>query len=475
MSRQYRNTCIIRLLLILLSSFLARGTCAFQPRPVAPSHKLRLSLLSTTTSTPSPSSPTATTRPAFIIHWKGECEKDYSVQFRQLEFANALAAVLGIQGDSPDLEFINALDCQSELDFGQEQVELYNEAMQYVQFGESVSVDALCQATERCSLVHALYQVVAMGATHDDLKDKALANGGLDDMTRHKFTWCLRARQYGPAGRHSHKARSMTLEQQLLVTLAPLLKTFVGPVNLAKPDCKIYMFDGLLGEYPMVLARRRAVGPITSGIAPNTRICITNTPLPPIAAYTLCNVARISPNSTVLDPYAGSCTILLASAVMAVGCATVGIEIAHDGLVNRDDIVRDFASRNVTPPVALIQGDCTCETVRDEARAAIHDEAFDVICTDPPYGVRESLHDEELNPLDQLFMSVAQDRNAGKRLLKMGGRIVAFVPVTEEETLEDNMPSQELMENAGLELEVVREQVLNDRLSRWLVAYRCIR
>jgi hypothetical protein len=392
-----------------------------------------------------------------------------------LEFANALAAVMDIQGDSPELEFINALDCQSELDFGQEQVELYNEAMQYVHFGETVPVNALYQATERCSLVHALYQVVAMGDTHDDLKDKALANGGLDDMTRQKLTWCLRARQYGPAGRHSHKARSMTLEQELLVSLTPLLKTFIGPVNLLKPDCKIYVFDGLLGDHPMVLARQRAVGPITSGIAPNTRICITNTPLPPIAAYTLCNVARITPSSTVLDPYAGSCTILLASAIMAAGCTTVGIEIAHDGMVNRDDIVQDFVSRNVTPPRALIRGDCTCEAVRDEARAAVPTGAFDVICTDPPYGVRESLHDGELNPLDQLFVSVAKDRNVGKRLLKMGGRIVAFVPVTEEETLQDNMPSQELMENAGLELEVVREQVLNDRLSRWLVAYRCIR
>ena len=52
---------------------------------------------------------------------------------------------------------------------------------------------------------------------------------------------------------------------------------------------------------------------------------------------------------------------------------------------------------------------------------------------------------------------------------------MAFVPVTEEEGLEEVLPSKELTETAGLRYEASREQVLNDKLSRWLVSYVCER
>ena len=421
---------------------------------------------------------TTTTKPQLLIHWKGEFEKNYTVPFRQLEFVNALAAILQVT-ETPELNFINALDCHPDLLFGKEQVQLYNEAMQYIIYNETkIPRQALYKATQRCSLVHAIYQVVAMGKNHEELTHNSLVDSeetfaDLQQTNGTSKSWCVRARNYGPhaLGRHSHKARSMTLEKKLLVTLTPLLSTFTGPVNLSHPDAKIYVFDGLLGDYPTVLARRAAVGPITSGISPRTRICITNTPLPPVAAYTMCNLARIQNGQTILDPYAGSCTILLAAAMIAPHCRTVGIEIAHD--VDASAMVADFVTRGLIPPTAFLRGDCTLATMRHNARAAIGGNAFDVICTDPPYGVRESLG-INVNPLNQLFLSIQEDRIQGSRLIKVGGRVVAFVPVTTEETLEECLPSQEQTQLAGLELEVVREQVLNDRLSRWLVAYRCI-
>ena len=432
-----------------------------------------------TTTTTTTKTTTNTTTPQILIHWKGEFEKNYSVPFRQLEFLNALAAVLQVT-ETPKLDFINALDCHPDLLFGQEQVQLYNEAMQYIIYNETqIPRQAMYKATQRCSLVHAMYQIVAMGKDHEELTNKALLDSGdsfadLQQQNGNTTSWCVRARNYGPdtLGRHSHKARSMSLEQKILVTLTPLLSTFTGPVNLSHPDAKIYVFDGLLGDSPTVLARRAAVGPITSSISPRTRICITNTPLPPMAAYTMCNLARIQNGQTILDPYAGSCTILLAAAMMAPHCRTVGIEIAHD--VNASAMVADFVTRGLTPPTAFLRGDCTLTTMRHNARAAIGGNAFDVICTDPPYGVRESLG-QDVNPLDQLFSSIQEDRSQGSRLVKVGGRVVAFVPVTTEETLEECLPSQQQTQLAGLELEVVQEQVLNDRLSRWLVAFRCIR
>ena len=63
----------------------------------------------------------------------------------------------------------------------------------------------------------------------------------------------------------------------------------------------------------------------------------------------------------------------------------VGVEIAHNGQVNRDDIISDFTSRNLTLPAAIIRGDSMAEDVRKEAKRAVGDEPFDAIITDPPY------------------------------------------------------------------------------------------
>lgn len=224
-----------------------------------------------------------------------------------------------------------------------------------------------------------------------------------------------------------------------------------------------------------------------SFIAPATRICVTTTPLCPIAAYLLCNVARVRDGDTVLDPFAGSCTTLLAAAMMAPQCQTVGIEIAHNGEVNRDDVLLDFQTRNFRPPVALIRGDCTEAAIRDQARAAISATnststasttdkgSFDVIITDPPYGIREKMSDatngSPISPLEALFAAMAQDRRDGKPLLKRGGRLVAYYPCRPNETLADLLPTEAQAADAGLVLFETREQKIRDTLSRWLVAY----
>jgi tRNA G10 N-methylase Trm11 len=222
-----------------------------------------------------------------------------------------------------------------------------------------------------------------------------------------------------------------------------------------------------------VLARRIAVGPRTSIIAPATRICITNTPLEPIASFSLCNVARIRNGMAILDPYAGSCATLLAASMITPQSRTVGIEIAHNGLVNRVDVRKDFSSRNLTQPKALLHGDSTDVNIRKEAKAAIGNGPFDAIIADPPYGIRESLSYSDKSPLEELFASIATDRKNEDRLLREGGRLVAFVAVTDEETLDEMLPNQDLTAAAGLEFEVSREQTLNDKLSRWLVSYVC--
>jgi len=260
-------------------------------------------------------------------------------------------------------------------------------------------------------------------------------------------------------------------KKALLAPVEPLLLKFGGRVDLNNPDCFVYFFNGMNSKNT-VLARRLAKGPPVSIIAPNTRICITTTPLCPIAAFSMCNIAGVRPGISVLDPFAGSCTILLAAKMIAPTCRTVAIEIAHNGQVNRDDVIRDFETRNLTLPLALVQGDSAEVCVRDIARSEINGNAFDLIITDPPYGIRESRNYNDQEPLTELLQSIGKDREAGKPLLQKGGKLVAFVPC-EEQPIEDCLPAQDVINFAGLELLEKREQPLNENLSRWLVSFSC--
>jgi tRNA G10 N-methylase Trm11 len=210
-------------------------------------------------------------------------------------------------------------------------------------------------------------------------------------------------------------------------------------------------------------------------MAPNTRICITTTPLEPLASFCLCNIAGVANEQRIFDPFSGSCAILLAAAMIAPTCQTVGVDIANDGLINRDHILQDFAARGLAQPKAVFRGDSMERTVRDKARAAVGDEPFDHIITDPPYGIRERMDASEPSPVEKLFEAIADDRNRGKRLLKIGGKLVCFVPCHPEVNFAEVLPSQEKAEAAGMKFILSREQPLNSQLSRWLVSYECIR
>mmetsp|Transcript_22152 Transcript_22152/g.25635 ORF Transcript_22152/g.25635 Transcript_22152/m.25635 type:complete len:320 (-) Transcript_22152:38-997(-) len=315
-------------------------------------------------------------------------------------------------------------------------------------------------------------------------------NGSSDD---HK-SWRIRLRQYGSTAsteskskQYGKKMRSpMTQERNAVMQLKELLINFGGDVDLKHADVSIYVMEGLISSQDgnrdkKVLARLLTKGGggnerSMSIIAPTTRICVTNTPLPPVEAFTLCNVARIKRGDRVLDPFAGSCTTLLAATMLTSNAVkTVGIEVAHNGQVNRAHILDDFALRNLTMPAALIHGDAMDAIVREQARASVNNEAFDVIVTDPPYNIRETTKFCVDPPLVQLVKCMAQDRRDGKRLLKKKGRLVSFVPNEQGHDVALGMPSVQDLNEAGLEFCQMLEQPLNDSLSRWLVVYKCTR
>ena len=433
--------------------------------------------------------------------------------------------------------------------------------------------DVFEDAIKRCSLVRVAFRIAAASRTYEGLAVGAMRNGSFLDLTTTTEndgngdneddrgivavpppTWSIRLRRYGiprnddnasnnddddgqrrpklRRARFGKNARSPLREERgAILSMANLVRSFGGKVDLANPECGIYILEGLKrpprhamssphdvaenssngtndvgggdigatneADDGKVLARVVARGPKTSIYGPKTRICITTTPLCHVASFVMCNVARLRPGMSVLDPFAGSCaTLLAASHIMSTStstpstspdgigpcCRTVAIEIAHNGQVDRDDIVRDFVSRSLPPPLEIIHGDSMSPDVRSRARCAIGGGAFDVICTDPPYGIREAMSSggegggDSVPPLTQLFHAMGRDRiDAGDPLLRVGGRLVAFVPVRKNERLEDCLPDAKARERAGLVMEGRgKEQVLSEILSRYLVSFICV-
>jgi len=436
--------------------------------------------------TASSSAPLSSDSREKIVLWRGESAAGYSFQFRHQELSNSIAAAVGLS-DAPQLNYDGMLKYDGERELSERELKGIEGAMQFVANadGTPISKDWLVKATERSSLIRECYEVIAKASTYEELAELALESGALDDVLsggeNEDATWRVRLRQYGSTStndkgrRYGKNVRSpIRAEKRAILSMAELFIRFKGKVDLIDPDCGLYLFEGAK-EGQIVLARTIAKGPKISRIAPKTRICITNTPLEPIAAYNLCNFARVSDDRKVLDTYAGSCATLLAAASLAPKCSTVGIEIALKKFVKKEDIVEDFTSRNLKVPNAIIRGDSMDRNVRVHARKAIGGEPFDCIVTDPPYGVREKAGDDSLPPLVQLFEAIVEDRVAGTPLIKVGGRLTAFVPVAPGQTVSDGLPGEDLAERAGMELTDTIEQPLNHQLVRWLVAYTCVR
>jgi tRNA G10 N-methylase Trm11 len=456
---------------------------------------------------------------------RGEGTKGYSLQFRQLEFSNAVSALLLSQHNQSNrlkrdnslllddskkeetnddvVKFLDATLTVDRLD------DLYG-AMQYVQVlnfqqqtQQQVSskttpmqlVDQghiLKEATERCSLVREIYSIIAVGESHEQLAHEALKNsnkngviarlmkeqgaghGTNTNSSNNSLSWCLRFREYNTDGSKRFgvsKRSSMKKERQVIDGLKPLLQEFGGHVQLKDPDCALYVFQGLNGAN-LMLVEKIASGALTQKIAPNTRQCVTNTPLCPLSSFIMCNIGRVKEGDRILDPYSGSCSTLLACAIIAPTSQTVGIELADDDVIDRDAIVADFESRGLVPPVGLIHGDCTDYSVREQARTAIGGGAFDVILADPPYGRREKISNgDSRTPLQQLIECIKKDAESKKPLLKRGGRLVVFVPANNGEKLVDNLPSKSELAGARLKLISQIEQPLSLTLSRWLVVF----
>ncbi|KAL7512183.1 hypothetical protein ACHAXN_010355 [Cyclotella atomus] len=448
----------------------------------------------------------------YLIYWRGEHKEGYSESFRQWEFLGALSATIATihRVDATEtyhilerrVSFVNAFAFdptkRSGLDLRQAvlQAGIYNTALQYMSLHDSIELrsiltpEVMAIATKRCALIHTLYQVLSVGMSYSELIDQSLKSRAFGDTIRSNQTnnrsWALYRHEYSFVNDYNsprfgkNKTRSESKERAAILALAPLVKDFGGNVNLKNPDCPIYLLEGLRDDISVdneelykILCIKLSSGAKQSIMAPSSRICKTTTPLCSIAAHIVCNIAMIRDDEAVLDPFAGSAATLLAASLIAPEAQTVGIEVVSDALLSRENIRRDFSTRGLKPPLAVIEGDVMDATVRNEARKLIGDKAFDVIVTDPPWGRREAASKMLAvdSALSSLIDVIKYNRLAGNPILKKGGRLVIFQPCHKGQRIEELLPSDAQLQSAGLQLQDMKEQRLNDGLSRWVLSF----
>ena len=166
------------------------------------------------------------------------------------------------------------------------QVQAYESAMQYVTISLPSTIDAVSsdndnmqpvdtatlaeifQSTiQRCSLIRTAFQIVASGESYEKLASIALDNNSFTDImtggTNENATWSIRLRRYGPMeivdkadnsnnkqskrqARYGKNVRSpLRDERKAIFAMKDLVELFNGKVDLTKPDCRIYLLEGL--------------------------------------------------------------------------------------------------------------------------------------------------------------------------------------------------------------------------------------
>jgi len=434
------------------------------------------------------------------------------------------------------------------------------------------SYEIASQLTLRCTLLRSISEIWGEGVTLEEVDQKASSNfdtliaphfphgRGQDIQEHHKQlnSWKVAFRRYGrgsnldPAGKF-----------QLLENFAPLLRSLNGKVDLHTPSHELlYLEDWYdyhekkgkmkpkqneddddddddsqdsANEYvPQRLFLGRIIqnGPkLMTTFDLKTRPYLGTTTMDAISSHVSAVAAMIGKGDIVLDPFAGTCSLLLACAYL--GADVVGSDIdldclglpykdrpslnyLNDPYVNTTELSKRSKNSNFKRNKGLSQeglapidnfnyyglrhhlknlygmdakiwdsndddgdDDGDADYLPDIQDALKTYKEFDAIVTDPPFGRREkAMGVSKVSPMGHNDETITTLFNIASRRIKTRGRLVFWLP-TEAFWTEDNVISllESLLSKANSNAQKrlkrirVREDMLHDRLWRWLCVY----
>ncbi|KAJ8866493.1 hypothetical protein PR048_032336 [Dryococelus australis] len=271
-----------------------------------------------------------------------------------------------------------------------------------------------------------------------------------------------------------------------------------GHVNLKDPDVclNIIEFYGLdsnnIPKKPLDLYFGRWVAngqrDLLAKLSLKTRKFIGNTSMDPQLSILMANQAKIVDGDLVLDPFVGSGSLLVAAAHF--GGYVLGTDIDYLMLHGRTRPSRIQSKKQREKDESVwanmeqygMSGKYLDVVIADSSLPIWHDSlTLDAIITDPPYGIREAterigstksytISEEHLEThipskieygLQHMYMDLLQ---FAVYHLRVGGRLVCWVPIIRENYCEEKLPS-----HPCLKLVYNCEQVLSSYTSRRLI------
>ncbi|KAM3728891.1 tRNA (guanine(10)-N2)-methyltransferase [Dirofilaria immitis] len=318
------------------------------------------------------------------------------------------------------------------------------------------------------------------------------------DSTEQSFA--IRIRSIG-------KTNNRIPPQSIIADIGKALNFKNSPVDLNKP-CNIFY---VVEEYDSKSLQRLHFGKLIGygqGQLKNDysladRCYIGNTTIDPELSFLQTNIAKVDVGSLVLDPFCGTGGLLIAAAHF--GAAVLGSEINYQiaravGRSSRAGIERNTAKESVIANfrqygtdvyfMGLVIGDASQHQLWHPGTYSGTHPVFDAIITDPPYGVREKGQRVGIKgKKESWIVENVQNANhypekakysisstfldlidlAGK-LLVVGGRLLFWFPVFDDEYSEAILPRHDAMK-----LIYNCEQSLSRRYSRRLLVYEKLR
>lgn len=429
---------------------------------------------------PLPALPPQTSKSKYLVLFKGGAagngDQGTSLAcLRLAEFRGLAYREMGDLESCASLRFEDALKTDVSLAGGRKPDEDSEEdeesspasSLMYVHGLPEDGGEILRRIVERAVLVHAAYEVWATGSS---LCECAVITKNImnDDPRMERMqantTWAANSYVFGT--RHGRRKEVDTLPQKLSI-FKILLRRLPGAVDLKAPAVRFVLLedgDAAGGEelHQVFFTREVAQGSrgLTERLSLRRRSYVTTTSMEPKASLVMSNVASLQLGEKVLDPMAGGGGLLLAAAQLGAGL-TVGVDVNSSIDVSR--VEGNFHDLGLTPPADFIFGDVGDPTVQDQLYPW---GPFDVLVADPPYGKRERGPVRAEGAIQEAVYTLC-DLAANNKLLRVGGRLVYFLPMDPCWASRDVVPL--LPSHPCLTLMDVSRQPLNTRLDRYLI------
>lgn len=274
---------------------------------------------------------------------------------------------------------------------------------------------------------------------------------------------------------------------------------FKGKVDLKNAQNEFYYVEyfghekSVVSPEPLDFIFGRWIGNSNRGFVKEmslkTRYFIGNTTMDPFLAFLMANQGLVKQHDLVFDPFVGSGGILCACAKF--GAFVMGTDIDFLMLHGRTKPSRKYAkARKSDESILANLRQYNCEQLYVDALVADFSAEmwsekleFDSVICDPPYGVRESnakVEKKEVRKPDayvseehypstspyQLSMLYKDLIKFSARHLKIGGRLVFWLPIYREDYAEKHLPRHK-----SLKIVANCEQVLSTVTSRRLLTY----